>query len=178
MLKQLISLPSTSRNEADTATLLCNCLKEAGVATVERLHNNVVARSAHWDDEKPVVMLNSHHDTVKTSNSWTRNPYEPVVEDGRLYGLGSNDAGASVVGLVAAFIRYYNEPLPFNLLLAISAEEEVGGEHGMRCLIPALGRIDMALVGEPTLLQAALGEKGLVVLDCVAHGVRGRAARN
>ena len=178
MLKQLISLPSTSRNEADTATLLCNCLKEAGVATVERLHNNVVARSAHWDDEKPVVMLNSHHDTVKPSNSWTRNPYEPVVEDGRLYGLGSNDAGASVVGLVAAFIRYYNEPLPVNLLLAISAEEEVGGEHGMRCLIPALGRIDMALVGEPTSLQAALGEKGLVVLDCVAHGVRGHAARN
>lgn len=178
LLKQLIATPSTSRNEADTATIIYNHLKEAGIDTVERLHNNVYARSAQWHDDKPVLLLNSHHDTVKPAASWTRDPFTPTVEGDRLYGLGSNDAGASAVSLITTFKRYYNEVLPFNLLLAISAEEEVTGEHGIRALLPTLGRIDMAVVGEPTLLQAAVGERGLVVLDCVAHGRRGHAARN
>lgn len=178
LLKQLIATPSTSRNEADTATIIYNHLKEAGIDTVERLHNNVYSRSAQWDDDKPVLLLNSHHDTVKPAASWTRDPFTPTIEGDRLYGLGSNDAGASAVSLITTFKRYYNEVLPFNLLLAISAEEEVTGEHGIRALLPTLGRIDMAVVGEPTLLQAAVGERGLVVLDCVAHGRRGHAARN
>lgn len=178
LLKQLIAVPSTSRNEADTATIIYNNLKEAGIATVERQYNNVYARSARWDDSKPVLLLNSHHDTVKAAASWTRDPFMPTVEGDRLYGLGSNDSGASAVSLIAAFKRYYNEVLPFNIILAITAEEEVTGEHGIRALLPTLGRIDMAVVGEPTRLQAAVGERGLVVLDCVAHGKRGHAARN
>ena len=177
LLKQLIATPSVSRSEDGTAALLIAHLNEAGIA-VERMHNNVYARSAHWDDGKPVVMLNSHHDTVKPAASWTRDPFAPTIEGDRLYGLGRNDAGASVVCLIEAFKHYYNESLPFNLLLVISAEEELGGETGIRELLPTLGRIDMALVGEPTQLQAAVGERGLVVLDCVAHGRRGHAARN
>ncbi len=178
LLKQLIAVPSTSRNEADTAAVLYNHLVESGIATVRRLYNNVYARSSRWDDAKPVLLLNSHHDTVKPAAAWTRDPFTPVVEGDRLYGQGSNDAGASVVSLIAAFKYYYDKELPFNLLLAISAEEEVTGEHGIRALLPELGRIDMAIVGEPTQLQAAVGERGLVVLDCVSHGRRGHAARN
>lgn len=177
LLKRLIAVPSTSRNEAGTADVLYANLNEAGIA-VERQFNNVYARSARWDDCKPVLLLNSHHDTVKPAASWTRDPFAPTVEGDRLYGLGSNDAGASAVSLIAAFKHYYNKELPFNLILAITAEEEVTGEHGIRALLPSLGRIDMAVVGEPTLLQAAVGERGLVVLDCVAHGRRGHAARN
>ena len=131
LLKQLIATPSTSRNEADTATIIYNHLKEAGIDTVERLHNNVYSRSAQWDDDKPVLLLNSHHDTVKPAASWTRDPFTPTIEGDHLYGLGSNDAGASAVSLITTFKRYYNEVLPFNLLLAISAEEEVTGEHGI-----------------------------------------------
>lgn len=177
LLKRLIAVPSTSRDEAGTADVLCAHLKEAGIA-VERQFNNVYARSVRWDDSKPVLLLNSHHDTVKPAASWTRDPFTPTVEGDRLYGLGSNDAGASEVSLIAAFKHYYNKELPFNIILAITAEEEVTGEHGIRALLPTLGRIDMAIVGEPTLLQAAVGERGLVVLDCVAHGRRGHAARN
>ncbi len=178
LLKKLIAVPSVSRDEASTADVLFDHLKEAGIDTVERQFNNVFARSANWDDSKPVLLLNSHHDTVKPAASWTRDPFTPTVEGDRLYGLGSNDAGASAVSLIAAFKHYYNEVLPFNIILAITAEEEVTGEHGIRALLPTLGRIDMAVVGEPTQLQAAVGERGLVVLDCVAHGRRGHAARN
>lgn len=178
LLKQLIAIPSTSHNEADTATVLYDHLKAAGIDTVERQYNNVYARSAQWDDAKPVLLLNSHHDTVKPAASWTRDPFTPTVEGDRLYGLGSNDAGASAVSLIAAFKHYYDKVLPFNIILAITAEEEVTGERGIRALLPTLGRIDMAVVGEPTQLQAAVGERGLVVLDCVAHGRRGHAARN
>ena len=107
-----------------------------------------------------------------------RDPFTPTIEGDRLYGLGSNDAGASVVSLARTFLTFREQPLPFNLLLALSAEEECMGEHGMRALLPQLGAIDMALVGEPTGMQAALGERGLVVLDCEAHGKSGHAARN
>ena len=177
LLKKLIAVPSVSRDEAGTATVIYDHLREAGI-DAQRLHNNVYARSASWDDDKPVLLLNSHHDTVKPAASWTRDPFAPTIEGDRLYGLGSNDAGASAVSLIAAFKHFYNEKLPFNIILAISAEEEVTGEHGIRALLPALGRINMAVVGEPTQLQAAVGERGLVVLDCVAHGKRGHAARN
>ena len=178
LLDQLIATPSVSRDEGATADIVEAFLKARVKGNVERIHNNVYVRTPHWNEAHPTLLMNSHHDTVKPSASYTRNPYEPTHEDGRIYGLGSNDAGGSVVSLIAAYRYYEDTPLPFNMLLAISAEEEVMGEHGMRALLPKLGHIDMALVGEPTGMQAAVGERGLIVMDCVAHGVRGHAARN
>lgn len=178
LLDRLIATPSVSRDEAATADILEEFLKAHVKGEVKRIYNNVYVRPPHWDDSRPTLLMNSHHDTVKPSASYTRNPYEPTHEDGRIYGLGSNDAGASVVSLIAAYRYMEEQELPYNMLLAISAEEEVMGEHGMRGLLPELGRVDMALVGEPTGMQAAVGERGLVVMDCTAHGVRGHAARN
>lgn len=178
LLDRLIATPSVSRDEAATADILEEFLKTHVKGEVKRIYNNVYVRPPHWDDSRPTLLMNSHHDTVKPSASYTRNPYEPTHEDGRIYGLGSNDAGASVVSLIAAYRYMEEQELPYNMLLAISAEEEVMGEHGMRGLLPELGRVDMALVGEPTGMQAAVGERGLVVMDCTAHGVRGHAARN
>ena len=178
LLDQLIATPSVSRDEVATADIIEAFLKAHVKGTVQRIYNNVYVRSPHWDDARPTLLMNSHHDTVKPSASYTRDPFEPTHEEGRIYGLGSNDAGASAVSLIDAYRYYEDTPLPFNMLLAISAEEEVMGEHGMRGLLPELGKVDMALVGEPTGMQAAVGERGLVVMDCVAHGVRGHAARN
>ena len=177
LLRRLIATPSTSRDESRTADLIFAYLAEHGAAP-ERLHNNVFARSAGFDPARPTLLLNSHHDTVRPAASYTRDPYAPTVEGDRLYGLGSNDAGASAVSLTQTFLTQRTRPLPFNLLLALSAEEECMGEHGMRTLLPQLGRIDMAIVGEPTGMQAAVGERGLVVLDCEARGKSGHAARN
>lgn len=177
LLRTLIATPSPSRDESRTADLIFAYLAEHG-AVPERLHNNVFARSAGFDPARPTLLLNSHHDTVRPAASYTRDPYAPTVEGDRLYGLGSNDAGASAVSLTQTFLTLRTHPLPFNLLLALSAEEECMGEHGMRALLPQLGRIDMAIVGEPTGMQAAVGERGLVVLDCEARGKSGHAARN
>ena len=176
LLRELIARPSHSRSEEATAGLLFDFLAERGAAP-ERLHNNVWARAEGFDPARPTLLLNSHHDTVRPAGGYTRDPYTPTVEGDRLYGLGSNDAGASVVCLTETFLAWRRRPLPFNLVLALSAEEECMGEHGMRALLPALGRIDMALVGEPTRMQAAVGERGLVVLDCTARGRSGHAAR-
>ena len=177
LLKQLIATPSRSRDEARTADLLHAFLAQCGAAP-ERLANNVWARAEGFDPARPTLLLNSHHDTVRPAASYTRDPYAPTVEDGKLYGLGSNDAGASVVCLLETFLTFRTRPLPFNLVLGISAEEECMGENGIRALLPALGKVDMALVGEPTGMQAATGERGLVVLDCTAHGRAGHAARD
>lgn len=178
LLDTLIAIPSQSREEANTADIIEAFLKEHVKGRVMRIHNNVYVRSTRWNDNNPTLLINSHHDTVKPSSSYTRDPYVPTHEKGRIYGLGSNDAGASVVALIAAY-RYLEEAeLSYNMVLAISAEEETMGEHGMRALLPQLGKIDMALVGEPTGMQAAVGERGLVVMDCTAHGIRGHAARN
>ncbi|WP_417015264.1 M20 family metallo-hydrolase [Alistipes sp.] len=176
LLQKLIATPSTSRDEARTGDLLFAFLAEHGAAP-ERLHNNVWARAEGFDPGRPTLLLNSHHDTVRPAASYTRDPYAPTIEEGRLYGLGSNDAGASVVTLAETFLTFRRRRLPFNLIVALSAEEECMGEHGMRALLPVLGHIDMALVGEPTGMQAATGERGLVVLDCTAHGRSGHAAR-
>ncbi len=176
LLRRMIAIPSPSRDEAGTADLLYDFLARHGAAP-ERLHNNVYARSAEFDPARPTLLLNSHHDTVRPAATYTRDPYAPTIEGDRLYGLGSNDAGASAVSLIETFLTFRDRPLPFNLLLAITAEEECSGEHGIRALLPAAGRIDMALVGEPTSMQAAVGERGLVVLDCTARGRSGHAAR-
>lgn len=176
LLQALIATPSTSRDEARTGDLLHAFLADHGAAP-ERLFNNVWARAEGFDPRRPTLLLNSHHDTVRPAASYTRDPYAPTLEEGRLYGLGSNDAGASIVTLAETFLTFRTRELPFNLVVALSAEEECMGEHGMRALLPALGPIDMALVGEPTGMQAATGERGLVVLDCTAHGRSGHAAR-
>lgn len=176
LLRELIATPSPSHDEARTGDRLFAFLQEQGAAP-ERLYNNVYARSEGFDPARPTLLLNSHHDTVRPTATYTRDPYAPTVEDGRLYGLGSNDAGASVAALTGTFLALRRKPLPFNLLLALTAEEECSGEKGIRALLPALGRIDMALVGEPTSMQAAVGERGLVVLDGEAHGRSGHAAR-
>lgn len=177
LLKQLIATPSHTRDEGATADLLASFLEREGV-TVERIHNNVIARSEGFDPARDTLLLNSHHDTVRPSASYTRDPYAPTIDDGQLYGLGANDAGASLVALVELFLTLRTAPLPFNLMLLLSAEEECGGEKGIRAVMPLYGeQITMAIVGEPTSMQAAVAERGLVVLDCVAKGISGHAAR-
>lgn len=181
MLAELIATPSVSRDETRTADLLYGYLAEHG-AQSQRLHNNVWAVADGYDPEKPTLLLNSHHDTVRPAVGYSRDPFAPTIEDGRIYGLGSNDAGASLVCLTEVFLQFcHNSNLPFNLILALSAEEECSGERGVRALLPELAKsykIDMAIVGEPTSMQAATAERGLVVLDCTARGRSGHAARN
>ena len=176
LLKQLIATPSHTREEGTTADLLAAFLEREGV-TVERIHNNLIARSEAFDPTRDTLLLNSHHDTVRPAASYTRDPYAPTIEGERLYGLGANDAGASLVCLIETFLALRTAPLPFNLMLLISAEEECGGEHGIRACYDHLQDVEMAIVGEPTSMQAAVAERGLVVLDCVAKGKSGHAAR-
>lgn len=181
LLKRLIATPSRSREEAGTAEVLFGWLEERGAAP-KRVYNNVYAVAPGYDPARRTLLLNSHHDTVKPAVSYTRDPYEPALTaDGRLYGLGSNDAGGSVVALAETFIALKDKPLPFNLILALTAEEEVGGERGMRAFLPHIAsegyRIDAAIVGEPTGMQPAVAERGLLVLDAVTKGVTGHAAR-
>ena len=177
LLKQLIATPSHTRDEGTTADLLAAFLEREGVE-VERIHNNLIARSEAFDPTRDTLLLNSHHDTVRPAASYTRDPYAPTIEGERLYGLGANDAGASLVCLIETFLALRTAPLPFNLMLLISAEEECGGEKGVRAVMPHYGdKIKLAIVGEPTSMQAAVAERGLVVLDCVAKGKSGHAAR-
>lgn len=179
LLERLIATPSYSREEKMTADLLAAFLAQHGVAEVRRLHNNVWARNRGFDPAKPTILLNSHHDTVKPAAGWSRDPFVPETVEGRLYGLGSNDAGASVVALTAAFLHFYEaEGLKYNLLLALTGEEEISGQEGIESILPELGPIDFAIVGEPTGLRLAIAERGLMVLDCVAHGKPGHAARD
>lgn len=177
LLQQLIATPSHSRDEGATADLLYRYLTERG-ATVERICHNLIARAPHYDATRMTLLLNSHHDTVRPAAGYTRDPYAPTIEGDRLYGLGSNDAGASLVALVEVFLHLMTCEMPFNLVLLLSAEEECGGEHGIRAVVPHLDTTrTMAIVGEPTSMQAAVAERGLVVLDCEAKGVSGHAAR-
>jgi acetylornithine deacetylase len=178
LLKKLIATPSFSREEEHTATLLEVFLQAKGI-DVHRHHNNIIARSRHFDAGKPTILLNSHHDTVKPNKAYTLDPFTPLEKDGRLYGLGSNDAGGSLVSIIATFVYFYDQTgLPFNLVLAATAEEEISGVNGVESVIPLLGKIDCAIVGEPTLLQMAVAERGLMVLDCTAYGKAGHAARS
>ncbi len=177
LLQQLISIPSFSREENRTADLLENFLKTHGI-TPNRKINNLWAYNKHFDAAKPTILLNSHHDTVKPNTGYTRDPYDAVTQDGKLYGLGSNDAGGCLVSLIAVFLYFYERTdLKYNFCLATTAEEEISGVNGLELIIPELGPLDFGIVGEPTLMQLAIAEKGLMVLDCVAHGKAGHAAR-
>lgn len=183
LLRRLIAVPSPSREETATADIWEGWLEEHGVTDVHRLHNNVWAVAPGFRADRPTLMLNSHHDTVRPSASYTRDPYEATIEGDRLYGLGSNDAGGSGVALACTFLDLKDcEHLGVNLIFAITAAEEVMGELGMRAFLPHLADIgltpDMVFVGEPTAMQPAVAERGLVVLDAVAEGQSGHAARN
>lgn len=177
LLKQLISIPSLSREEDKTADCLESFFRKKTI-NPQRLRNNVWATNKHYSEHKPTLLLNSHHDTVKPNNDYTLNPFEPVEKDGKLYGLGSNDAGGALVSLLAAFLYYYEEELPFNLIYAATAEEEISGKDGIELLVKHLPAVDCAIIGEPTLMKMAIAEKGLLVLDCKAKGKAGHAARD
>lgn len=178
LLKRLIMTPSISGDEHGTALVIEKFLSDNGVGNINRLHNNVWAFNRHYDRNKPTILLNSHHDTVRPNPSYTRNPYKPEIDGGKLFGLGSNDAGASVVSLTSLFLYFYNkEDLKYNLCLAITAEEENSGSKGLESVLPHLGKLEFAIVGEPTLMDLAIAERGLMVIDCVAHGKPGHAAR-
>lgn len=185
LLNELITVPSYSKYEDGTADVLIQFLTQKRVPA-ERTRNNVWAVNKHFDPLKPTILLNSHHDTVKPNPQYTKDPFTPIVEAGRLYGLGSNDAGGCLVSLAATFIHFYNRTdLKYNLLFAATAEEEISGHEGIELLLRnkelqqlLQGKeIDCAIVGEPTKMDLAIAEKGLMVLDCIAHGKAGHAAR-
>ena len=179
LLRTLIATPSLSREESATAEIIFNYLKEKTEAYPERISNNVWMRNKHFDENKPTVLLNSHHDTVKPNASYTRNPIEADIIDGKLFGLGSNDAGGALVCLIETFVNFYHRTnLPFNIILLASAEEEISGANGVELALKHLPQIDYGIVGEPTLLDCAIAEKGLMVIDATAHGIAGHAARN
>jgi acetylornithine deacetylase len=178
LLKDLIRTPSLSREETETADIIQQFFSERGLAP-RRLQNNVWCGPESPDPDLPTVLLNSHHDTVPASSGYTRSPHDPAVVDGRLYGLGSNDAGGPLVALIAAYLYVERAGTTLaNLILAATAEEEISGANGVALLLPELGRIDFGVVGEPTSLRVATAERGLMVLDCVAHGRSGHAARH
>ena len=176
LLKKLISTPSFSGEEDKTAQLLEEYFASNNIEFV-RENNNVWAKNKFFDNSKPTILLNSHHDTVKPNSAYSIDPFLPTEKDGVIYGLGSNDAGASVVSLLTGFVHFYHqENLKYNLIIAITAEEESSGANGLNSLLKSLPDIDFAIVGEPTQMQLAIAEKGLLVLDVVAKGRPGHAA--
>lgn len=177
LLKQLIATSSFSQEEDQTASLLTRFLGTNHIAHSRR-RNNVWALNQYFDQQKPTILLNSHHDTVKPNTAYTLNPFKPIEENEKLYGLGSNDAGGCVVSLLAAFRYFYEKKdLKYNIAIAITAEEEISGKNGIESILSELPDINFAIVGEPTLTEMAIAEKGLMVLDCTAHGKAGHAAR-
>ena len=204
LLKRLIATPSVSRDESRAADVMEKAMRDYGYSP-ERIGNNLMIRSEEWDDSKPTILLNAHIDTVKPVSSWTKDPFSPTLEGDRLYGLGANDCGGGLVSLLQVF-RILDSPLPpllkrgeqcaptnegnssplfkrgaggeSNLIFLASCEEEVSGAGGIRAVLPLLPRIDVAIVGEPTGMQPAVAERGLMVIDAVAHGKSGHAARN
>ena len=176
LLQDLIRLESFSGAEDRTATRIEEWFSSYEIP-FQRKDNNIWATNKHFDIQKPTLLLNSHHDTVHPNQGYTRNPYSPDIEDGKLYGLGSNDAGGALVSLIACFTHFYNqENLDYNLLMVASAEEENAGKKSLRYLIPDLPKIDVAIVGEPTLMDLAIAEKGLVVFDLSLKGTASHAA--
>jgi acetylornithine deacetylase len=184
LLQQLISIPSLSKEEDKTANCIKEFLQQRGI-TIHQVLNNLWGCNKHFDANKPSILLNSHHDTVPANSAYTRDPYQSTIENGKLFGLGSTDAGASLVSLMAAFIYYYDAVnMPYNIVFAASSEEEISGTEGIEKLFEDEIFFKLfqhpdsfAIVGEPTQLELAIAEKGLMVLDCVATGRAGHAAR-
>lgn len=183
LLKQLVATASFSKEEDQTAGILCLFFAQKGIPHF-RVGNNVFANNKYFTEDKPSILLNSHHDTVKPNKGYTLDPFSPIEKDGKLFGLGSNDAGGCLVSLIAAFLHFYEASnLPYNIVFAASAEEEISGTGGIEYLLqqesfnPAGRQWAFAIVGEPTQMQMAVAEKGLLVLDCISHGKAGHAAR-
>ncbi|MCO5937039.1 M20/M25/M40 family metallo-hydrolase [Mucilaginibacter sp. RB4R14] len=178
LLKQLIEIPSFSENEDGTANLIITFLANRGIGC-KRHHNNVWAYNKFYKADKPTILLNSHHDTVQPNVGYTRDPFDAEIINDKFYGLGSNDAGGSLVSLLAVFCFFYNRTdLAYNLCFLASAEEESSGKNGISSILHELGKIDFAIVGEPTKMDMATAEMGCMVLDCTAYGVAGHSARN
>ncbi len=177
LLKRLISTPSVSRDEAAAADVLEAYMKEKGL-NPQRHGNNVWCASSDFDESKTVILLNAHIDTVKPVAGWQHEPFSPVIEGDKLYGLGSNDCGGGLMALLQTFMLLNNEPKKYSLIYLASCEEEVSGKNGIERVLPLLPKIDFAIVGEPTGMQPAIAEKGLMVIDATAHGKAGHAARN
>jgi acetylornithine deacetylase len=178
LLKSLIQTPSFSRNEESTALIIGNFLTENNVS-YQRHKNNLWATNKYFDPSKPSLLINSHHDTVRPNQAYTLNPFDAKIESSKLYGLGSNDAGASLVSLLVAFLYFFQRSnLKYNIIFAATAEEEISGKNGMYSLIKLLPKIDFAIVGEPTDMQMATAEKGLIVIDAYAYGIAGHVAND
>ena len=177
LLKKLIATPSVSRNEKDAADIMEQTIRSYGFEP-QREANNLWIIDPHYDESRPTLLLNAHIDTVKPVASWSREPFSPDVEDGVLYGLGSNDCGGGLCSLLQIFRMLTEKPQSYNLIYLASAEEEVSGMDGITRALPLLPHIDLAIVGEPTGMNPAVAEKGLMVLDVIAHGKSGHAARN
>ncbi|KUO66954.1 MAG: acetylornithine deacetylase [Lutibacter sp. BRH_c52] len=176
LLKNLIETQSFSGEEKETALLIIQWFSNHDI-NFESDKHNVWAKNKYFDASKKTILLNSHHDTVKPNKGYTKNPYNPEVSDGKLYGLGSNDAGGSLVSLLATFTYFYDRnDLNYNVVLVASAEEESSGLNGLNSMLQIIPPIDFAIIGEPTLMQLAIAEKGLLVLDCEAKGTSGHAA--
>jgi acetylornithine deacetylase len=176
LLKQLIETPSFSSEEDRTASHIEAWFKQYEIGYT-RIKNNVWAVNKHFDESKPNLLMNSHHDTVKPNTAYTKDPFKAIVEDGKLYGLGSNDAGGCLVSLIATFTHFYNhKDLKYNLVLVASAEEESSGPNGLNSMLKIIPKIDVAIVGEPTLMHLAVAEKGLVVFDAKVKGTPSHAA--
>ena len=177
LLKKLIATPSVSRNEKDAADIMEQTIRSYGFEP-QREANNLWIIDPHYDESRPTLLLNAHIDTVKPVASWSRDPFSPDVEDGVLYGLGSNDCGGGLCSLLQIFRMLTEKPQSYNLIYLASAEEEVSGKDGITRALPLLPHIDLAIVGEPTGMNPAVAEKGLMVLDVIAHGKSGHTARN
>lgn len=177
LLSNLIRTPSLSCQEDETAAIIAAFLITRRVP-FDKKGNNIWSRNKYFDASKETILLNSHHDTVKPNQGYSKDPFDPIVENGKLFGLGSNDAGGCLVSLLMTFLHFYEkEHLPYNLIFAATAEEEISGSDGLEAILEKIKPIEFAIVGEPTEMKMAVAEKGLMVLDCTAHGTSGHAAR-
>ena len=177
LLKKLIATPSVTRSEQEASAIMKADMESHGYKP-ECIGLNLLCYGCSYDPGKPTLLLNSHIDTVKPVAGWTKDPFTPTEEDGKLYGLGSNDDGAGLVSLLYTFYELDSKPQPYNVLFLATVEEEVNGQGGMKLAVQSLPHVDVALIGEPTGMQPAVAEKGLMVLDFTVHGKAGHAARN
>lgn len=176
LLASLIETPSMSKEEEKTGDLIAAFFEKKNIK-IHRKGNNIWAFNRHFDSKKPSILLNSHHDTVKPNAGYTKYPYKAIIKDGRIYGLGSNDAGGCLVSLIGTFCYFHEKEIPYNLILAATAEEEISGKNGIESILKELPELELAIVGEPTLMQMAVAEKGLLVIDAIVKGKAGHAAR-